>query len=98
MHGELERHHLAEAETHIAKARKKLVRQRALVARLQKSKAVEAADQRQKAEAVLLVMEDNIRALEGQRAFILEKLGLYELGETSDAARWLTQRRSQALE
>jgi hypothetical protein len=32
-------------------------------------------------------MEDNMRALEGHRGFILEKLGLYQLGESSKQQR-----------
>jgi len=85
MNEELE--HLQQAETHIANARKKLARQRALVARLETSNAVGSADQRQYAEAVFRVMKDNIRALEGHRAFILEKLGLYQVGETGRRLR-----------
>jgi hypothetical protein len=79
---EVELHHLEKADTHIAKARKKLARQRALVARLQKSRAVGSSDQRQKAEAVLGVMENSVRALEGHRSYILEQLGLYQPGES----------------
>jgi hypothetical protein len=79
MERDLERHQLEQADTHIAEARKKLERQRALVAKLGKSDAPEVA--------VLHVMEDNIRALEGHRAFILGKLGLYQLGEDGKQSR-----------
>ena len=87
MQRRVELHHLEQAEAHIASARKHLGRQRALVTRLQNSPALGAGDQKRTAEAILHVMEANMRALEGHRGFILEELGLYQLGESGKPLR-----------
>jgi len=87
MQQRVELHHLEQAEAHIASARKHLGRQRELVTGLQNSSAPGANDQKREAEAVLRVMESNMRALEGHRGFILEKLGLYQLGESGTPLR-----------
>jgi hypothetical protein len=76
MDEEMELRHLDQVETHIAEARARLRRQRALIGRLMQLTA--ATDpERARAEAALLPIEDNIRLIEEQRRRILERLGLY---------------------
>lgn len=68
-----ERRHLEQAETHIAKGRRRLIQQRDLVDRLRQA-GDRMPRQRQNGEHLLEVMEDTMRIFEGHRDYILEKL------------------------
>jgi len=81
MDEEIALRHLDQVERHIADARARLSRQRALIGRLGQLNAV-ADPERARAEAALFSIEDNISALEEQRRRILEKLGLYAIDES----------------
>src|SRR5262249_53625025 len=78
MDEEIALRHLDQLERHIADARARLSRQRALIGRLGQLNAV-ADPERARAEAALFSIEDNISALEEQRRGILEKLGSVRL-------------------
>jgi hypothetical protein len=81
MDEEIELRHLDQVERYIADAYARLRRQRALIRRLGQLNAVADAE-RARAEAALFSIEDNMRLIKEQRRRVLERLGLYAIGES----------------